>query len=376
MAATNIDQVKYVVVIGAGVAGLTTALNIQERGGYNVSIVAEALPTDPKSIKYTSLWAAAEHVTHSRGDDQIWKMQQLTFQKFWELSEPGGAAEHCFLRIHQEEYFWEPEADASSMSWYPDFRKISNDRLVSGAASGVEFTTLTIDTPRYTAYLLSRFLAAGGSITRGSVQHINQLLEGGAGVFNSDNKKPTPVDAIVVCNGIGAQTLGGIEDKDMYPIRGQTVLVRAPWIKFGRTISNISKSMLDKASYIVPRRSGNVVVGGTFGVDDWYPTARPETTEDILRHALELCPELAPPEIRAQRTPTVDDLKSIIVESGCGLRPARKGGIRLEALYFQLEGKEKKVPVITNYGHGGVGFQSSWGSATIAVELLEKALKT
>jgi D-amino-acid oxidase len=46
-----------VVVIGAGVIGLTTALQIQEKGGYAVTIVAELLPTDPKSIKYTSHWA-------------------------------------------------------------------------------------------------------------------------------------------------------------------------------------------------------------------------------------------------------------------------------------------------------------------------------
>ncbi|KAK1229836.1 hypothetical protein PQX77_007088, partial [Marasmius sp. AFHP31] len=116
-----------------------------------------------------------------------------------------------------------------------------------------------------------------------------------------------------------------------------------------------------------------VVVGGTFDRDDWYPTARPETTEAILRRGLSLCPELAPPEIRAQRKPTVDDIRPLIVELGCGLRPARKGWLRLETLFFRLEGKEKKIPVITNYGHGGGGFSSSWGSAGVVVGLLEEA---
>ena len=40
-----------------GVVGLTTALKIQEKGGYHVTIVAEVFPTDPKTIRYTSLWA-------------------------------------------------------------------------------------------------------------------------------------------------------------------------------------------------------------------------------------------------------------------------------------------------------------------------------
>ena len=42
-----------------------------------------------------------------------------------------------------------------------------------------------------------------------------------------------------------------------------------------------------------------VIVGGTKIVDDYYPAPRPETAEDILKRGFELCPELAPPEIRA-----------------------------------------------------------------------------
>jgi hypothetical protein len=40
-----------------GVIGLTTALKIQEHGDYKVTIVAETLPSDPKSVLYTSHWA-------------------------------------------------------------------------------------------------------------------------------------------------------------------------------------------------------------------------------------------------------------------------------------------------------------------------------
>lgn len=45
------------VSICAGVIGLTTALRLQETGKYQVTIVAEFIPSDPKSIKYTSQWA-------------------------------------------------------------------------------------------------------------------------------------------------------------------------------------------------------------------------------------------------------------------------------------------------------------------------------
>jgi hypothetical protein len=107
------------------------------------------------------------------------------------------------------------------------------------------FTTLTIDTPVYLPYLLSRFLARGGNLIRNSLQHISQVLEGALTPFNPD--------ALLVCVGIGARFLGGVEDKDVYPIRGQTVLIRAPWVKFGRTING-----KDEVTYIIPRRSGDV----------------------------------------------------------------------------------------------------------------------
>ena len=41
----------------AGVVGLTTAIKILEEGGHNVTIIADAFPFDPKTIRYTSLWA-------------------------------------------------------------------------------------------------------------------------------------------------------------------------------------------------------------------------------------------------------------------------------------------------------------------------------
>jgi glycine/D-amino acid oxidase-like deaminating enzyme len=106
-----------------------------------------------------------------------------------------------------------------------------------------------------------------------------------------------------------------------------------------------------------------------------YPIPRPETTVDILERGLTLYPELVPPLVRNEREPTVEDLKPLIVEDGCGLRPGRKGGIRLQSEWVRVPGSEKRmVPVIHNYGHGGYGFQTSWGSASAAVDLLQHML--
>ena len=46
-----------------GVIGLTTALKIQEEGGYSVTILAEQFPTDPKTVNYASLSAVLSAVS-------------------------------------------------------------------------------------------------------------------------------------------------------------------------------------------------------------------------------------------------------------------------------------------------------------------------
>jgi len=65
-----------------------------------------------------------------------------------------------------------------------------------------------------------------------------------------------------------------------------------------------------------------------------------------------LCPELAPPEIRAIREPTLDDILPHVVAEGCGLRPARKGGVRIEVELIDgaLVKREGKIPIVHNYG--------------------------
>jgi glycine/D-amino acid oxidase-like deaminating enzyme len=141
--------------------------------------------------------------------------------------------------------------------------------LPVGIARGEEFDTVTIDVPIYLHYLCARFLAKGGTTMRGSVQHIDQILEGGPYLFHTDYERriklasKVPVDGLIICTGLGARSLGGVEDRDVYPTRGQTVILKAPWVKTGRTSTG------KDWSYIIPRRSGEVVVGGVKEVDDW-----------------------------------------------------------------------------------------------------------
>ncbi|KAK7036572.1 cytochrome p450 [Paramarasmius palmivorus] len=361
----------YVIVIGAGVVGLTTAIKVQEGSGHRVAIIAETFPTDPKNINYTSHWAGAQHVFAESAppDSQLHKIELETFEIMWELSSPGSPTEKCFKRCTDKTYYGEPRPKPHPFEFYPDFRYLDKEELISGSVEGVSFTTVTIDVPVYLNYLLARFCGNGGTLTRGRVDHIAQVVEGGIGMFGATSSMPP--DAIIVCNGLGARSLGGVEDKTMFPIRGQTVLLRAPWFSYMPVLYVSGK---DQLPYAIPRRSGDVIVGGTFHANDWYPKPRPEITRTILEEAIAVYPELAPPEARRERTPTIDDLLPIVIEEGVGLRPGREQDIRLEVEQVKTVLNDKGIPVVYNYGHGGRGFQSSWGSASVAAELLEGAL--
>jgi D-amino-acid oxidase len=68
--------------------------------------------------------------------------------------------------------------------------------------------------------------------------------------------------------------------------------------------------------------------------------------------------------------PALTDGKGIealsIIRHGVGLRPMREGGPRVE--------KEKidGVWVVHQYGHGGYGYQASYGSAYAAIKLVDE----
>lgn len=53
----------------------------------------------------------------------IKELDSDTFKVMWELSAPGGAAEACFLRLPQIEYYGQKsELDPHHLSWMPDVR--------------------------------------------------------------------------------------------------------------------------------------------------------------------------------------------------------------------------------------------------------------
>lgn len=256
------------------------------------------------------------------------------------------------------------------------FRVHSPSELPAFASHGVSFTSLTIEPAVYLPKLLVRFKALGGLIHRATLDSIASSFEYLADPY-----------AIVNCTGLGSLKLKDVGE-DMYPVRGQVMILRAPWVTEGMTKQ--VKGVGGERTYLIPRRSGEVVVGGTREVNDWsvfpqlafiqrlnriyrHPDPRPETTLDLKRRALAMYPDLAPPATRLDgRSPEPADLDSIVLREVVGFRPTRRGGLKLERGQDLISpaGAGRKVPVIHSLGHSGSGWQCSWGCAEEVVRIV------
>ncbi|KAJ3327546.1 hypothetical protein HDU76_011570 [Blyttiomyces sp. JEL0837] len=336
-----------ITVLGAGVQGLSVAVLLQHQG-HNVTIVAKGSPDDwnpelktkkatPADATYTSPKAGANWQSFADADD----VRQQAYIYYDDM--PSNFVEPWFSRIT------------------PGYSHIPVDQLPPGRRFGYTYETVTVNVPKYLTWLLAKFRAGGGDLIHKEVTYLEDVL-----------KVVKKTDVLVNCTGFGARTLGPLFDYDVYPTRGQTVLVRAPQVT--RTISTAGASTPyrpnssatseedSKVTYIIPREDGIVVLGGTYQANNPDLEPDPKTAQGIIERCVQVCPELV-----------VNGKLPEIVQHSVGLRPTRKNGVRLDAQY-QKTPSGKEILLIHNYGHGGYGYQSSWGCASNVVAIVRRAI--
>lgn len=245
----------------------------------------------------------------------------------------------------------------------------------------IRFKSFTITPALYLASLSERLTALGGKMHRLYVPSLGYLVSPQCLALYG----ATPA-AVVNCTGLGSLTLGGVQDPKLFPTRGQVVRIHVPWIRTGwtRQVGSLDGGEGGERTYVIPRCTGDVILGGTRDIGDWTPFPRAETARDILQRAQDICPELVPEHLRVNTCQTIRGLHHAVFAEGgevrgpidgivkehlVGFRPSREGGTRLEREERALGGK--RVTVVHNYGHGGAGWQSSWGCAVDVVSLLE-----
>lgn len=339
---------QRVVVIGAGVIGLTSALLLAQ-DGFAVKIVARDLPEDSYSQGFASPWAGANWCPFVSQEEnpRLCAWERATFLKLQQLIPSG-----LVIPLLGTRRFAATEKGLLG-HWYRDF--VPNYRILAPEACplgsfGAIFDSVSLTAPQYLGWLAAQIRARGVQIERSSLLSLDEAFASFGGV-----------DLVVNATGLGARSLAGVEDVAARPIRGQTVLIKTA---VDRCTMDSSKSAA--STYIIPRPGGEAICGGCYGVDDWATAADPLLAQQILERCLALEPAIS-------SNGQVDGIT--VLRHNVGLRPAREGGPRLEAEQVRLpvssalsttalrSSTSRVATVIHAYGIGPAGFQASWGMA-------------
>jgi D-amino-acid oxidase len=298
---------ERVIVVGAGVVGLTCAVRLLE-AGRRVDVVARDLPRETTSAVAAAIW----YPYRALPQDRVMAWARTSYAVFDALADTD--PESGVRMLPGVEVL---AADGHDPWWRSAVPAIERTLEVpAGWAAGWSFTTPVVDMGVYLDWLAVRVSELGGTITR-------------------LNLSALPARGLVVnCSGLGARLLAS--DRTVVPVRGQVVVIE----QFG-----LDRWWLDSAgpTYVVPREH-DVVVGGTAIEGEWSRTPSPATAAEILARGARLVPELR---------------HSRVLRHQVGLRPVRPA-VRLERV----------GDVVHCYGHGGAGVTLSWGVADEVVATL------
>ncbi|KAF2265752.1 D-amino acid oxidase [Lojkania enalia] len=345
MAAPNI------VVVGAGVVGLTTAFVLSKHRDVSVTLISKHMPGD-YDIEYASPWAGANYFPVGKPGSNLQKFERATWGELDKICRQVPEA-----GIHYQEtvvYGRKKDEGSATGQWFaelvkedawfrdvvPNFRVLSKADLPNGCDTGTAFTSVCINTAIYLPWLLGQCVKNGVVFKRAILSHISE-----APAYHHSRKG---ADIVINCTGLLSAKLGGVMDSNVYPGRGQIVLVRnEPGVM--ATVSGTDDGD-DETTYIMQRAvGGGTILGGCLQNGSWESQPDPNLAQRIMQRAIELAPALAP------KTGKVTELS--VIRHGVGLRPMRNGGPRVEK--EKIDGKW----VVHAYGHAGYGYQSSWGSA-------------
>ena len=352
--------------------GLTSAVFLA-KAGYDVTIIAAHVPGD-SSIEYTSPWAGAHWRTHATPETPVQCDWDVQTYNYWLDQLERERGDHKLprsgIKLLETREYWDGQVK-EELWWAPhvrNFRQLStynepvrscNDRALAAGAPTVQFAcaydAMCINVPQYLLYLQEKARLLGAKVIKARLP-VHDGFEAALSAAEDlvlVHGRPQ-IDCTVNATGLGAFKL--CSDTAMYPIRGQTVLVK------GEADNTCSRVGDGYGGYYIPRPgSGTTILGGTKQVDNWDEKVDSETTRKILERNSLILPELRTGD------PSVN-CGFEVVSVQCGLRPARKGGPRMEKEI--VDGKK----VVHAYGHAGGGYQNSIGSARLARKLVEESL--
>lgn len=311
-----------IVVVGAGIIGLTAAIRLLE-AGHGVRVVA----AEPPSSTTSAIAAAVWFPTHVGPPERVSSWAADTFAVLAGQAERGvpGLVMRESLQLYRT-----PPGEPAWTTALDSVRAATAEELPEGYAYGLRFTVPLAEMPLYLPWLQRRMLDLGGTFTAHRVRTLDEAA--------------AAADVVVNCTGLGARALVG--DRSVHPVRGRIVRVTNP----GLSLSVRDEDHPAGRAYVHPR-TRDCILGGTLDVGAWDTSVDLAAGDAIVERCRDLVPEL-----RDAR----------VLEHVVGLRPGRPT-VRLE----EDEPLASGARVIHDYGHGGAGITLGWGCAGEVVSLVE-----
>jgi len=318
---------QQVVVVGAGVSGLTSALCLAE-AGWPVRVWTAAMPRQTTSAVAGAVWAPPRPADARALD---WSGHSL--RVFRELANDSDTGVRMAPALAVGELVAAATSPAANL--IPDLRPADPTEIPEGFDVGFRATVPMIDMPHYLDYLARRLAAAGCEIEEHPVRSLDEVADSAPIVVN--------------CAGLAAAGLTG--DDTLRPLFGQHVVLTNPGLH--QLFLELHEDPEWTCYFPHPRR---VVCGGISILDRWDTTPLPEVTERILQRCRRIEPRLG---------------EAVVIETITGLRPGRPS-VRVEA--EPLGRARGRAVCIHNYGHSGNGVTLSWGCARDVVRLVGNAV--
>lgn len=313
---------QRIVVVGAGVSGLTSAICLAE-AGWTVRIWAATMPKQTTSAVAGAVWAPPRPAQRA-AETLRWTEHSLRVFRDLARDPDSGVLLAPALAVGE---LTATEAMSSAAALIPDLRPAEAADVPQGFGTGFRATVPMIDMPHYLDYLTRRLAAAGRQIEERPVRSLAEVADAAEIVIN--------------CTGLGAGTLTG--DDTVRPLFGQHVVLTNPGLR--QVFLELNNGPEWTCYFPHPQR---VVCGGISIPGRWDTTAEPEVTERILQRCRRIEPRLNDAEV---------------IEVITGLRPDRES-VRVEA---EPLGRAR---CIHNYGHSSNGVTLSWGCAREVVNLV------
>ncbi len=344
---------RGVLVVGAGVSGLTTALCLRRRG-FPVTVVADRFAPRVTSVVAGALWEWPPAVCgHHQDQFSLARSKAWCETSYAVFSDLAADRETGVFLRPATFYFRRPieedrlqatkmeELKGKVRGFQHDAGLIEANHInpALGLRDAYSYLAPMIDTDVYMTWLL-------GEVRRTGCRIVERRLTGPLREQAEALARQYDIDTIVNCSGLGAAELA---QDAMYPLRGALVRIRNDGKRFPRItqahcVSHDGSSPEPGFIFIVPRGDDLLVLGGLAEVDEWdldIGLHNYEPIREMYRRCLEFLPLLEGAEIDA-----AEPVRA-------GLRPFRRQNVRLA--------QEADTRIIHNYGHGGSGVTFSWG---------------